>query len=95
MMIGAIQAMNEAGLKPGKDVLTISIDGVPDIFKAMADGEANATVELTPDMAGPALDLLVAYKKEGKQPPKWVQTPSTLFLPDTAAAEYQKRKDLY
>jgi simple sugar transport system substrate-binding protein len=95
MMIGAIQAMNEAGLKPGKDVLTISIDGVPDIFKAMADGEANATVELTPDMAGPALDLLTAYKKDGKQPPKWVQTPSTLFLPDTAAAEYEKRKGLY
>jgi ABC-type sugar transport system substrate-binding protein len=95
MMIGAIQAMNEAGLKPGKDVLTLSIDGVPDIFKAMADGEANATVELTPDMAGPALDLLMEYKKSGKQPPKWVQTPSTLFLPDTAAAEYEKRKDLY
>ena len=95
MMIGAIQAMNEAGLKPGKDVLTISIDGVPDIFKAMADGEANATVELTPDMAGPALDLLMEYKKSGKQPPKWVQTPSTLFLPDTADAEYAKRKDLY
>jgi simple sugar transport system substrate-binding protein len=95
MMIGAIQAMKEAGMKPGKDVLTISIDGVPDIFKAMADGDANATVELTPDMAGPALDMLIAYRKDGKSPPKWVQTPSRLYLPDTAAEEYQKRKDLY
>ena len=40
MMIGAIQAMKEAGLHPGKDVLTVSIDGVPDIFKAMADGRS-------------------------------------------------------
>jgi galactofuranose transport system substrate-binding protein len=95
MMIGAIQAMKEAGLKPGKDVLTISIDAVPDIFKAMAEGEANATVELTPDMAGPALDLLIAHKRDGKTPPKWVQTPSRLFLPDTAAAEYDRRKNLY
>jgi galactofuranose transport system substrate-binding protein len=95
MMIGAIQAMKEAGLRPGQDVLTISIDAVPDIFKAMADGEANATVELTPDMAGPALDLLLAYKKDGAQPPKWVQTPSKLYLPDTAAQEYERRKDLY
>ena len=55
MMIGAIQAMKEAGLKPGTDILTASIDAVPDIFKAMADGDANATVELTPNMAGPAI----------------------------------------
>ena len=95
MMIGAIQAMKEAGLKPGKDVLTVSIDAVPDIFKAMADGEANATVELTPEMVGPALDMLAAYKKDGKAPPKWHQTPTKLYLPDTAAAEYERRKDLY
>ena len=95
MMIGAIQALKEAGLDPGQDVLTISIDAVPDIFKAMAEGDANATVELTPDMAGPALDRLIAYKEKGEVPPKWIQTPSTLFLPDTAAAEYERRKDLY
>jgi len=95
MMIGAIQAMKEAGMKPGRDVLTVSIDGVPDIFKAMADGEANATVELTPDMAGPAFDLLAAYRKDGTVPSKWVQTPSKLYLPNTAAAEYERRKNLY
>ena len=95
MMIGAIQAMKEAGLDPGKEVLTVSIDGVPDIFKAMMEGDANATVELTPDMAGPALDLLMAYKKDGKVPPKWVQTETRLFTPETAAAEYERRKDLY
>lgn len=95
MMIGAIQAMKEAGLDPGQQVLTVSIDGVPDIFKAMMEGDANATVELTPDMAGPALDLLAAYKKDGKTPQKWVQTETRLYTPDTAAAEYERRKDLY
>ena len=95
MMIGAIQAIKEAGLKPGSDILTISIDAVPDIFKAMADGEANATVELTPNMAGPALDAIIAFKKDGTQPKKWIQTESKLYLPDTAAAEYDARKDLY
>lgn len=95
MMIGAIQAMKEAGLRPGKDILTVSIDAVPDIFKAMAEGDANATVELTPEMAAPALDMLIAYKKDGTVPPKWHQTPTKLYLPDTAAAEYERRKDQY
>jgi simple sugar transport system substrate-binding protein len=95
MAIGAIQAIKEAGLKPGKDIKIVSIDGVPDIFKAMADGEANVTVELTPNMAGPALDALMAFKKDGTAPKKWIQTESKVFTPDTAKAEYDKRKDLY
>ncbi|HUG45008.1 MAG TPA: galactofuranose ABC transporter, galactofuranose-binding protein YtfQ [Sphingomicrobium sp.] len=95
MMIGAIQAMKEAGLKPGKQVLTVSIDGVPDIFRAMMEGDANATVELTPEMAAPALDLLIDYKRNGKVPPNWVQTPTRLYTAETAAAEYERRKDLY
>ncbi|WP_181703847.1 galactofuranose ABC transporter, galactofuranose-binding protein YtfQ [Chthonobacter albigriseus] len=94
MQIGAIQALKEAGLKPGKDIIMVSIDAVPDIFKAMAEGEANATVELTPNMAGPAFDAVMAFKKDGTQPPKWIQTESKVYLPDTAAAEYEARKNL-
>jgi ABC-type sugar transport system substrate-binding protein len=69
MAVGGIQAIKEAGLKPGKDILVVSIDSVPDIFKAMEAGEANATVELTPNMAGPAFDALDAYLKDKKAPP--------------------------
>ncbi len=43
MAVGAIQAIKEAGLKPGTDILVVSIDAVPDIFQALAAGEANAT----------------------------------------------------
>ncbi|MDU6673090.1 MAG: ABC transporter substrate-binding protein, partial [Bradyrhizobium sp.] len=90
MMVGAIQAMKEAGLKPGKDILTVSIDAVPDIFKAISAGEANATVDLTPNMAGPAFDAIVAFKEKGTVPPKWIQTESKLY---TAADDPQKVYD--
>ncbi|GKW13984.1 sugar ABC transporter substrate-binding protein [Pectobacterium carotovorum subsp. carotovorum] len=94
MAIGAIQAIKEAGLKPGSQIKVVSIDGVPDIFKAMMNGEANATVELTPNMAGPAFDALLAMKKDGKQPEKFIQTESRLLLSDTAKQEYETKKDL-
>ncbi|MBN9526796.1 MAG: ABC transporter substrate-binding protein [Alphaproteobacteria bacterium] len=95
MMVGAIQAMKEAGLKPGKDILTASIDAVPDIFKAMAAGEANATVELTPNMAGPAFDAIIAYKTKGTVPPKWIQTESKLYTAaDNPQAVYDSKKGL-
>lgn len=95
MAVGAIQAIKEAGLAPGKDILVVSIDGVPDIFQAMAAGEANATVELTPNMAGPAFDALAAYWADGTMPEKFIQTESKLYTQaDDPAAEYEARKGL-
>ncbi|MFK0165484.1 galactofuranose ABC transporter, galactofuranose-binding protein YtfQ [Rhizobium sp. NPDC090279] len=95
MAVGAIQAIKEAGLKPGKDILTVSVDSVPDLFKAMAAGEANATVELTPNMAGPAFDALDAYLKDKKEPPKWIQTESKLYTQaDDPQKVYEQKKDL-
>ncbi|MDI6834467.1 MAG: substrate-binding domain-containing protein [Rhizobiaceae bacterium] len=95
MAVGAIQAIKEAGLKPGTDILVVSIDAVPDIFLAMAAGEANATVELTPNMAGPAFDALEAYKKDGTMPPKWIQTESKLYTQaDDPKKVYEEKKGL-
>ncbi len=48
MAVGAIQAIKEAGLKPGTDILVVSIDAVPDIFKAMS---------LRPELMEKVLDL--------------------------------------
>ncbi|MCX5516600.1 ABC transporter substrate-binding protein [Kaistia algarum] len=95
MAVGAIQAIKDAGLKPGKDILVVSIDGVPDIFAAMVAGEANATVELTPNMAGPAFEALAAFKKDGTVPPKFIITESKLYTPaDDPQGEYDRRKGL-
>jgi galactofuranose transport system substrate-binding protein len=95
MAVGAIQAIKEAGLKPGTDILVVSIDAVPDIFVAMAAGEANATVELTPNMAGPAFDALAAYMKDGTMPEKFIQTESKLYTQaDDPKGEHERRKDL-
>jgi simple sugar transport system substrate-binding protein len=95
MAVGAIQAIKEAGLKPATDIKVVSIDAVPDIFKAMADGEANATVELTPNMAGPAFDVLEKFKADGTMPPKQIITESKLYTPaDDPMKVYEEKKGL-
>lgn len=95
MAVGAIQAIKDAGRRPGSELLVVSIDAVPDIFLAIAAGEANATVELTPNMAGPAFDVLAAYLKEGVEPQKFIVTESRLYTAaDDPEGEYQRRKDL-
>jgi ABC-type sugar transport system substrate-binding protein len=90
MLIGAIQAIEEAGLVPAQDILTISVDAIPDIFLAMAEGKANATVELSPNMGGPAFDAIVAHMN-GEELPAWIPVGGGIFFPDTAQAEYEAR----
>lgn len=91
MALGAIQAIKEAGLKPGTDILVVAVDGVPDYFKAMADGEANATVELSPHLGRPSFDAIEAHMK-GQKVDKLISTTGDLFTQATAAAEYEKRR---
>lgn len=93
MAIGAIQAIKEAGLKPGKDILVVSVDGVPDYFKAMADGDANATVELNPHLGAPAFDVIEAYLKGDRKVERLITTTGDLYTQATAAEEYAKRTE--
>jgi simple sugar transport system substrate-binding protein len=90
MAIGAIEAIKEVGLDPGDDILIVSVDAIPDIFKAMVDGDTNATVELNPYMAGPAFDAIVAYLN-GEDVPKRIPVLGGIYFPDTAVEEYARR----
>ncbi len=53
MAIGAIQAISEAGKKPGEDIILVSIDAVKAAFEAMIEGTLDCTVECNP-LQGPA-----------------------------------------
>jgi len=69
MALGAIQAIEEAGLKPGKDIVIVSIDGVKGAFEAMVEGKLNCTVECNP-LIGPQLFDAVEAVMAGKKLPK-------------------------
>jgi len=60
MALGAIQAMKEAGLKPGKDIKIVSVDAVKAAFEAMVDGELNCTVECNPQLGPQLFDIVEA-----------------------------------
>ena len=58
MALGAIQAIEEAGKKPGKDIIIVSIDGVKSIFEAILAGKANCTVECNPIIGAQLFDVV-------------------------------------
>ena len=91
MAIGAIQAIEEAGLKPGKDILIVSIDGVKGAFQAMMAGKLNVSVECSP-LLGPQLMAAVKDLMDGKTLPKRIVTKESVFPQETAAKEFPTRK---
>ncbi len=91
MAIGAVLAIKEAGMDPGDDMLIVSVDAIPDIFKAMAEGDTNATVELSPHMGTPALEAIEEYLAGKRDFPRLIPVNGDLFTRDTAAQEYAKR----
>ena len=91
MAIGAIQAIEEAGLKPAKDITIISIDGVKGAFEAMIAGKLNVSVECSP-LLGPQLMQAVKDIKDGKTLPKRIVTVEGIFPMEVAAKEFPSRK---
>lgn len=91
MAIGAIQAIEEAGRKPGTDIRIVSIDGVRGAFEAMRAGKLNATVECNP-LLGPQLADLIREVHAGREVPKRVMVEEGVFTQDQAEAELPNRK---
>ena len=82
--LGAIQAMKEAGLKPGKDFLMVSVDYVPAMKEALAAGNSNASVELRSAIGKYIYPVVLGYLKDkNEQLPKWVVVRSDLHTAAT------------
>ncbi len=91
MAIGAIQAIEEYGLKPGKDIIIVSIDAVRGAFEAMIEGKLNCTVECSP-LLGPQFFDAVEDLAAGKPIPKRIVTKEGVFPREVAKKVLPSRK---
>ena len=83
MGLGAIEAIEAAGKKPGVDIKIITIDAVKDGMQALADGKFNFIVECNP-LLGPQLMDLTHKVLDGEEVPKRVVTEETTFTQEQA-----------
>ena len=91
MALGAIQAIEEYGLKPGVDIKIVSVDAARGAFEAMIAGKLNATVECNP-LLGPQFFELALKVVNGEPVPKWVPSQEGIFFPDNAREILPTRK---
>jgi ABC-type sugar transport system substrate-binding protein len=91
MALGAIQAIEEAGLKPGKDILIVSIDAIKEAVQAVVDGRISCTVECNP-LFGPKVYDTIAKVLKGESVPKVSYNVDEVFDATNAAAALPTRQ---
>lgn len=89
--LGAIEAIEAAGLTPGKDIKIITVDAVHDGMQALADGKINFIVECSP-LLGPQLMDLAKKVVAGEEVEKRIVTEETTFDQAQAKAALPSRK---
>jgi len=90
MAIGAIQAIEEFGRKPGTDIIVLGIDAVRGAFEAMMAGTMNASMECNPLLGPQIMDTAVRILTR-QSVPKWVVSEEQLFDQSNAATAFPSR----
>lgn len=90
MALGAIEAIEAYGLKPGKDIVIVSVDGTRKAFEKLMEGKINSVVECNP-LLGPYLMQAVKELLDGRTLPKRIVTPDRIFTEVTAGKEVEDR----
>lgn len=83
MALGAIEAIEEYGLRPGIDIKIVSVDAAHGAFEAMIAGKLNATIECNP-LLGPQFFELALKVVNGEPVPRRVPSKEGIFLPEDA-----------
>jgi ABC-type sugar transport system substrate-binding protein len=91
MALGAIQALEEARLRPGRDIVIISVDGIRGAFEAMVAGKLNVTVESNP-LIGPQLMGVVKDVVAHRRLPHRLVVQEFVFPKELAAETLPSRK---
>jgi ABC-type sugar transport system substrate-binding protein len=90
MALGAIEAIEEYGLRPGIDIKIVSVDAVRAAFEAMIAGKLNVTIECNP-LLGPLFFETALRLANGSAVEKWVKPDEGIYRQDTAAQELPRR----
>src|SRR5688572_9032595 len=65
MGLGAIEAIEAAGLVPGEDIKIVTVDAVKDGMQALADGKINFIVECSPLLGKQLVDIIKTLNDGG------------------------------
>ncbi|MFB9311111.1 simple sugar transport system substrate-binding protein [Agromyces hippuratus] len=77
MGLGAIEAIEAAGLVPGEDIKIVTVDAVKDGMQALADGKINFIVECSPLLGNQLVEIITTLNDGGTVEPRIITEETT------------------
>ncbi|OLT54238.1 ABC transporter substrate-binding protein [Cellulosimicrobium sp. CUA-896] len=91
MGLGAIEAIEAAGMVPGEDIKIVTVDAVKDGMQALADGKINFIVECNP-LLGPDLAEVIEKVIAGEEVEKRIVVEDQSFTQEQAVEALPTRE---
>ena len=91
MAMGAMEALESRGIKPGRDIVMISVDAQRSALEALKAGKLNCVVECTP-YVGEQLMQLVTALASGQEIPPAIYSEETIFTEDDPPESLPERE---
>lgn len=91
MALGSIEAIKEAGLIPGKDIIVIGIDGTRQALMSIKKGDMYCTIECNP-LLGPQLMKTAKQIMKGVEVPVKIVNAEDIFTKVNSAREINNRQ---
>ncbi len=87
MTLGAIEVMEENGIRPGGDIVIITVDGEQAAIDLLKEGKINCVVECSPMLGEPVMDL-------AEKMIKGEEYPRNTYPAESCFTEYDDLTDL-
>ena len=81
MALGAIEVLESHGIKPGQDIVMISVDAQRSGLEALKEGKLNSVVECTPYVGEQLMQLVIALVS-GEEIPSAIYSEVRIFTED-------------
>jgi simple sugar transport system substrate-binding protein len=90
MTLGAVEAMKERGIRPGGDIVIVTIDAEQAVIDALGRGEINCVVECNPKQ-GPDIVKLAGHLERGESIPRIAYMNEEVFTEDDDLSKIPSR----
>ncbi|MDR1250816.1 MAG: ABC transporter substrate-binding protein [Treponema sp.] len=90
MTLGALDAMEEQGILPGRDIVIVTVDAEQAAVDALQRGEVNCVIECNPKQ-GPQILSLAQRLARGGEIPRLIHVDETVFYEGTDYSDLEPR----
>ena len=78
MTLGAISALEDAGIRPGQDIIIITVDGQQEAVDLLKEGKINCVVECEPQFGDTVMELAKKLAA-GEEIPRYTYNEEQVF----------------